>query len=240
MRRKLPGGRAAARSSTTSSVKPSARPTDRGSLPSRTSAGQLEGGSRARTVSHREGPGPLHGTTSEDVVTGTQSLAYQPASEGQPARIIRYRVSDDFATIPEDPPPFDAPPIGGSSEVGDPRDVPDRLAAGGDDVTRLPDGTVRDIAVQQFQVGDCGESTSTERNSTPPVVTVPQRAIVALARDTLTPVRVTLDPCPGASRSSTGSRSIRLRSARRPRQWRPPHPAAADATVAAGPSATSG
>jgi hypothetical protein len=156
---------------------------------------QLEDGSRARTVSRWEAPGPLQGTTSEDVVTGTQSLAYRPASEEQPARIIRYRASDDFAAIPEDPPPFAAPPIGGSPAVGDPRTVPDRLAAGDGDVSRLPDATVRDVAVKRFQVGDCGESTSGRRNTTPPVDTVSQRAIVALARDTLTPVRVTLEPC---------------------------------------------
>jgi hypothetical protein len=143
---------------------------------------QLEDGSRARTVSHWEAPGPLRGETTEDVVTRTQTLAYLPASEHQPERIIRYRASDDFAAIPEDPPPFGAPPIGGSPAVGDPRDVPDRLAAGDDAVTQLADAVVRDIPVKRFQVGDCGEP-------------APQRAIVALARDTLTPVRVTHEPC---------------------------------------------
>ena len=150
---------------------------------------QLEDGSRARTVSHWEAPGPLEGTTSEDVVTRTQTLAYRPASEEQRARIIRYRVSDDFDAIPQDPPAFAAPPIGGSPEVGDPRAVPDRLAVGDTQVRRLPDATVRGVAVKQFQVGDCAAS---------------QRAIVALARDTLTPVRVTLEPC----RLSVGSRIL--------------------------------
>jgi hypothetical protein len=158
---------------------------------------QLEDGSRARTVSHWEAPGPLQGTTSEDVVTSTLSLAYRPASKGQSARIIRYRASDDFAAIPEDPPPFGAPPIGGSSEVGDPRTVPDRLAAGDKDVAQLADATVRGIAVKQFEVGNCGESTSTGRKrDLQAAVPVPQRAIVALARDTLVPVRVTQQPCP--------------------------------------------
>jgi hypothetical protein len=143
---------------------------------------QLEDGSRARTVSHWEAAGPLQGTTSEDVVTSAQTLAYRPASEDEPARIIRYRASDDFEAIPEDPPTFAAPPIGGSSEVGDPRDVPDRLAAGDKDVTRLADATVRNIAVKQYQVGSCAS--------------VSQRAVVALARDTLAPVRVTHEPCP--------------------------------------------
>jgi hypothetical protein len=165
---------------------------------------QLQDGSRARTVSHWEAPGPLQGTTSEDVVTGTESLAYRPASEGQPATIIRYRPSDDFAAIPEDPPTFAAPPIGGSPEVGDPRAVPDRLAVGDKEVRRLPDATVRDVAVKQFQVGDCAESTSSRRNTTPPVDTISQRAIVALARDTLAPVRVTLEPC----RLPVGSRVL--------------------------------
>jgi hypothetical protein len=157
---------------------------------------QLGDGSRARTVSHWEGAGPLQGTTTEDVATSTQTLAYRPASEHQSATIIRYRASDDFEAIPEDPPTFGAPPIGGSPEVGDPRAVPDRLADGDDDVTQLADATVRDIAVEQFQVGDCGESTSSKRKSDrDAAVPVPQRAIVALARDTLTPVRVTYEPC---------------------------------------------
>ena len=156
---------------------------------------QLEDGSRARTISHWEAPGPLQGTTSEDVVSGTQTLAYRPASEEQPASIIRYRASDDFAAIPEDPPTFAAPPIGGSPEVGDPRALPGRLAVGDKEVKRLPDATVRDVAVKQFQVGDCRESASGQRNTTPPVVTMSQRAVVALARDTLEPVRVTFEPC---------------------------------------------
>ena len=156
---------------------------------------QLEDGSRARTLSHWEAPGPLQGTTSEDVVTGTQTLAYRPASDGQPARIIRYRASDDFDAIPQDPPTFAAPPIGFSAAVGDPRTVPDRLAGGDKDVRSLPDATVRGVAVKQFEVGDCGKSTSGRGNRTPPVVTMSQRAIVALARDTLTPVRVTLESC---------------------------------------------
>jgi hypothetical protein len=159
---------------------------------------QLDDGSRARTITDWEGEGPLQGKTSEEVVTRTQTLAYvPPASEQESERIIRYRASDDFKAIPEDPPNFGAPPIGGSSEVGDPRAVPDRLADGDDEVTQLAEAAVRDIAVKRFQVGDCGESTSTERKGDPPraAVTVPQRAIVALARDTLTPVRVTYEPC---------------------------------------------
>jgi hypothetical protein len=157
---------------------------------------QLEDGSRARTISHWEGAGPLQGKTTEDVATTTQTLAYRPDSEQQSASIIRYRASDDFAAIPEDPPTFGAPPIGGSPEVGDPRAVPGRLADGDEDVTQLADATVRDIAVKQFQVGDCGESTSTKRKSGRAAVAVPQRAIVALARDTFAPVRVTFEPCP--------------------------------------------
>jgi hypothetical protein len=157
---------------------------------------QLEDGSRVRTVSHLDGPGPLQGKTSENVATSTQTLAYLPATKDQPERIIRYRATDDFAAIPEDPPTFAAPSIGGSSEVGDPRAIPDRLANGDRDVTQLADGTVRDIAVKRFQVGDCSEPTRTERKSdTETLVNVPQRAIVALARDTLTPVRVTQEPC---------------------------------------------
>jgi hypothetical protein len=158
---------------------------------------QLQDGSRGRTVSRWVAPGPLQGTTSEDVVTRTRSLAYRPASEQQPATIIRYRPSDDFAAIPQqDPPTFAAPPIGGSPEVGDPRAVPDRLAVGDTEVSRLPDATVRGVAVEQFQVGQC--------NAASPVGTMPQRAIVALARDTLTPVRVTLEPC----QQSVGSRVL--------------------------------
>jgi hypothetical protein len=159
---------------------------------------QLSDGSRGRTVSHWETPGPLKGTTSEDVVTRSQTLAYRPASDEQAATIIRYRATDDFAAIPQDPPTFAAPPIGGSPEVGDPRAVPQRLAAGEQGVTRLADATVRDVAVQQFQVGDCRESRSQ------PDITMSQRAIVALARDTRTPVRVTLEPC----RLSVGSRVL--------------------------------
>jgi hypothetical protein len=154
---------------------------------------QLDDGSRARTVSRWEGEGPLQGTTSEDVVTSTQTLAYRPATEDGPANIIRYRASDDFAAIPEDPPAFAAPPIGGSSEVGDPRAVPGRLADGDDDVTQLEDTTVRGIPVTQFQVGDCRESTPNNDADGP--VALPQRAIVALTRDSLTPVRVTHEPC---------------------------------------------
>jgi hypothetical protein len=170
---------------------------------------QLEDGSRARTISHWEGAGPLRGTTSEDVVTSTLSLAYRPASQGQPARIIRYRASDDFGAIPEDPPPFGAPPIGGSSAVGDPRTVPDRLAAGDKDVAQLADATVRGIAVRQFEVGHCGESASTGRErDLQAAIPVPQRAIVALARDTLTPVRVTERPCPGDTRQPSGTRIL--------------------------------
>jgi hypothetical protein len=157
---------------------------------------QLEDGSRARTISHWEGEGPLQGKTSEDVATRTQTLAYRPAVGHEPATIIRYRASDDFEAIPEDPPTFGAPPIGGSPEVGDPRTVPDRLADGDQDVTRLEDTTVRGIAVKRFQVGDCAGSTTTRRRSDAHTLTrVPQRAIVALARDTLTPVRVTYEPC---------------------------------------------
>jgi hypothetical protein len=148
---------------------------------------QLEDGSRARTVSHWEGEGPLKGKTSEDVATSTETLAYRPAVGRESATIIRYRASDDFDAIPEDPPTFGAPPIGGSTAVGDPRTVPERLAGGDDDVTQLADTTVRDIAVEQFQVGDCGGSKRTAER---------RRAIVALARDTLTPVRVTYEPCP--------------------------------------------
>jgi hypothetical protein len=160
---------------------------------------QLEDGSRARTISHWEGAGPLRGTTSEDVLTSTLSLAYRPAAGGQSARVIRYRASDDFAAIPEDPPPFGAPPIGGSSDVGDPRAVPDRLAAGDKDVAQLGDATVRGIAVKQFQVGDCGESTSRgRRRDRSAAVPLPQRAVVALARDTFTPVRVTEELCRSA------------------------------------------
>jgi len=168
---------------------------------------QLEDGSRARTVSHWEAAGPLHGTTSEDVVTSTQTLAYRPASEQGPARIIRYRRSDDFAAIPEEPPAFAAPPIGGSSEVGDPRTLPDRLADGDEDVTQLADATVRGIAVEQFQLGDCAGSTAGERTSDP-VTVVPQRAIVALARDTLTPVRVTFAPCESQQPGGVGGRTL--------------------------------
>jgi hypothetical protein len=146
-------------------------------------------------MSHWEAPGPLQGTTSEDVVTGTQTLAYRPAYAAQPAKIIRYRASDDFDAIPQDPPTFAAPPIGGSPEVGDPRSVPERLAVGDKEVRRLPDATVRDVAVKQFQVGDCDRATSSRGDVTPPVATMPERAIVALARDTLAPVRVTLEPC---------------------------------------------
>jgi hypothetical protein len=170
---------------------------------------QLEDGSRARTVSHWKAAGPLQGTTSEDVVTSTLSFAYRPASQGQSARIIRYRASDDFAAIPEDPPPFGAPPIGGSSEVGDPRTVPDRLAAGDKDVAQLADATVRGIAVKQFEVGNCGESTSTGRNrDLQAAVPVPQPAIVALARDTLTPVRVTQQPCPSDTPEPSDTRIL--------------------------------
>jgi hypothetical protein len=158
---------------------------------------QLSDGSRARTVSRWETSGPLQGTTSEDVVTRTQTLAYRPASEEQPATIIRYRASDDFDAIPQDPPTFAAPPIGGSPEVGDPRTVPDRLAVGDKAVRRLPDATVRGVAVKQFQVGDCRESTS-------PAIDLSQRAIIALERETLTPVRVTLEPC----QLSVGSRIL--------------------------------
>jgi hypothetical protein len=161
---------------------------------------QLQDGSRGRTVSRWVAPGPLEGTTSEDVVTRSQSLAYRPASEEQPATIIRYRPSDDYAAIPQqDPPTFAAPPIGGSPEVGDPRAVPDRLAVGDKEVSRLPDATMRGVAVEQFQVGECDKAASI-----PPAVTMPQRAIVALARDTLTPVRVTLEPC----LQSVGSRVL--------------------------------
>ena len=156
---------------------------------------QLDDGSRARTISHWEAPGPLQGTTSEDVVSSTQTLAYRPASEQQDASIIRYRASDDFAAIPEDPPTFAAPPIGGSPEVGDPRALPERLAAGDKEVKGLPDATVRDVAVKQFQVGDCRESTSAQPSTTPPVDTMSERAVVALARDTLEPVRVTFEAC---------------------------------------------
>ena len=164
---------------------------------------QLDDGSRARTVSHWEGEGPLQGKTSEEVVTSTQTLSYLPASEDDPERIIRYRASDDFAAIPEEPPAFAAPPIGGSPAVGDPRDVPDRLAAGDEEVTQLADAVVRDIAVKRFQVGECGEPDRTGRASAGQApVTLPQRAIVALARDTLTPVRVTHEICRAASAPS--------------------------------------
>ena len=170
---------------------------------------QLEDGSRARTISDWEGSGPMQGTRTEDVVTSTQTLAYRPASDDAPAAIIRYRATDDYESIPEDPPAFAAPPIGGSSEVGDPRTLPDRLAAGDEDVSQLPDATVRDIAVEQFQVGDCGESTSSRRKSDPPdPVTMSQRAVVALARDTLTPVRVTYEPCQGGAGPGLGSRIL--------------------------------
>ena len=168
---------------------------------------RLEDGSRARTISHWEGAGPLQGTTSENVVTSTLSLAYRPASQGQPARIIRYRASDDFGAIPEDPPPFGAPPIGGSSAVGDPRTVPDRLDAGDKDVAQLADATVRGRAVKQFEVGHCGESTSTGRDLQA-AIPVSQRAIVALARDTLTPLRVTERPCPSDTREPSGTRIL--------------------------------
>jgi hypothetical protein len=157
---------------------------------------QLEDGSRARTVSHWEGAGPLQGKTTEDVATRTQTLAYRPASEHRSASIIRYRASDDFAAIPEDPPAFGAPPIGGSPAVGDPRALPGRLADGDKDVTQLADGTVRDIAVKRFQVGDCSESASRNRKRNQGVSSVSQRAIVALDRDKLTPVRVTYEACP--------------------------------------------
>lgn len=170
---------------------------------------QLEDGSRARIVSHWEGAGPLQGTTSEDVVTSTQTLAYRPASDQRPASIIRYRASDDFAAIPEDPPTFAAPPIGGSPDVGDPRALPDRLADGDEHVTQLADTTVRDIAVKQFQVADCRASTSTGRKRDPnAAVMVPQRAIVALARDTLIPVRVTFETCPGAEPLGLDARTL--------------------------------
>jgi hypothetical protein len=56
---------------------------------------------------------------------------------------------------------------------------------------------VRGIAVEQFEVGRCGGSAS-----------VQQRAIVALARDTLTPVRVTQQPCPSATREPAGARIL--------------------------------
>jgi hypothetical protein len=170
---------------------------------------RLEDGSRARTISHWEGAGPLRGTTSENVLTSTLSLAYRPASQGQPARIIRYRASDDFGAIPEDPPPFGAPPIGGSAAVGDPRTVPDRLAAGDKDVAQLADATVRGIAVKQFEVGHCGESTSTGRErDLQAAIPVPQRAIVALARDTLTPLRVTERPCSSDTREPSSTRIL--------------------------------
>jgi hypothetical protein len=158
---------------------------------------QLEDGSRARTVSDWEGAGPLQGKTTEDVVTSTQTLAYRPGSDDQSASIIRYRATDDYAAIPEDPPTFGAPPIGGSPDVGDPRTVPGRLADGDEDVTQLADGTVRDIAVKQFQVGDCREATRTKRKGDQVAVRMPQRAIVALARETLAPVRVTYEACRG-------------------------------------------
>ncbi len=170
---------------------------------------QLEDGSRARIVSHWEGAGPLQGKTSEDVVTSTQTLAYRPASEQAPASIIRYRVSDDFEAIPQDPPTFAAPPIGGSPAVGDPRALPERLANGDEDVTQLTDSVVRGNAVKQFHVGDCGKSTSTERKRDPNMaVVVPQQAIVALARDTLVPVRVTFEPCSGAEPLGVDARTL--------------------------------
>jgi hypothetical protein len=162
---------------------------------------QLDDGSRARTITHWEGAGPMQGTTWEDVTTRTLSLAYRPASAGQSATIIRYRASDDFAAIPEEPPPFGAPPIGGSSVVRDPRTVPDRLAAGDKDVAPLADATVRGIAVKRFEVGRCGESAS----AVPPT---PQRAIVALARDTLAPVRVTERSCPSDTHEPSGTRVL--------------------------------
>jgi hypothetical protein len=151
---------------------------------------QLDDGSRARTISHWKAPGPLQGTTWEDAVTSTSSLAYRPRSQGNPEQVIRYRASDDFASIPEDPPPFGASPIGGSAEVGDPRTIPDRLAAGDEAVAPLADATVRGIPVQQFAVGHCGGSGS-------------QRAIVALARDTRAPVRVTERYCSNDGQSDT-------------------------------------
>jgi hypothetical protein len=157
---------------------------------------QLADGSRSRTVSHWLADGPLHGTTTEDALTRTLSLAYRPGSQGHPATIIRYRRSDDFDAIHEEPPPFGAPPIGGSAEVGDPRTLPDRLAAGDKDVAQLPDATVRGIAVKQFRVGRCHAAGRDAQG----VVALPQRAIVAIARDTLAPVRVTEELCPQITR----------------------------------------
>ena len=83
--------------------------------------------------------------------------------------------------------------------MGDPRTVPDRLAAGDKDVAQLADATVRGITVKQFEVGRCRESKS--------AVPAPQRAIVALAR-TLTPVRVTERPCPGDTHEPSGTRVL--------------------------------
>ena len=157
---------------------------------------QLEDGSRARTISHYQGDGPLKGTTSEDVVTPTETLAYRPSTEQGPASIIRYRESDDFASIPEEPPAFAAPIIGGSGDVGDPRTLPDRVARGDEHVRQLEDGTVRDIPVERFQVGDCGDAASREQKpDADGVVKVLEQATVALARDTHVPVRVELAPC---------------------------------------------
>ena len=166
---------------------------------------RLDDGSRARSVSHWEGEGPLQGTMTEDVVTSMQTLAYRPGTEQESARIIRYRATDDFAAIPEEPPTFAAPPIGGSPAVGDPRALPDRLANGDKDVTQLADTTVRDIPVEQFQVGSCPEPAPRQTENAPNgLVALPQRAIVALARDTLTPVRVTYEGCPREQLSTEG------------------------------------
>jgi hypothetical protein len=168
---------------------------------------QLEDGSRARTVSHWEGPGPLRGKTSEEVVTSTQTLNYLPSSGQGSAKIIRYRASDDFAAIPEDPPSFAAPPIGGSPEVGDPRTVPDRLAAGDKAVQRLADTTIRGIAVEQFQVGRCPRSKGAELRDGA-IRRLPQYAIVALARDSLVPVRVSMKVCDRGPATSLETTSL--------------------------------
>ena len=151
---------------------------------------QLADGARARTITHWEGAGPLKGTTSEDVVTRTEQLSFRQGDDQRAAGIIRYRSTDDFAAIPEQPPAFGAPAIGGSREVGDPRRLADRLARGDKDVVKLPGATVRGIEVDRFQIGDCRDAA---RADTP--VAAPHRVIVALARDTQAPVRITYEPC---------------------------------------------
>ena len=168
---------------------------------------QSSDGTRQRSVAD------VTGRRSENVLDGEQSLTWIAEQD----RIIRYRATDDYSygKVQLDRPDFAPGPLGAFGAprgVGDPRELPDRAAAGDPLVRDLGDAEVDGNAVHRFEVGDCTRPTRTRQDGNTIATDGPVRTVVSLARGTNAPVRMVIAPCDPSAVAMPPTRTLDYRS----------------------------